>query len=227
MKKTRMIVALAVVLLLMSPMLALVMADSEPNNTFETAETMGSGDYSGQVSITDMDDYYAISIPAHKMVTIVVTAEYDSHLEVDLYDQNRSLVDFGYPEDGASSTLSYDPAGSAERVYLDVEFDDYETNNTGRYSITVTISDSDLEDLVNDLTSAVSTMMIVCVVGVLIVIILIVVIIYAILKKKKNNQPPQQPYPQQPYQQYPPQQPPANQQPPQQPPNNNYPPQNP
>ena len=215
MKKMRMIVALAVTLLLMSPMLALVMADSEPNNTFETAETIGGGDYSGQVSLNDTDDYYLISIPAHKMVNIVVTAAYDSYLEVNLYDENRSLVDFGYPDDGASSTLSYDPAGNAEDVYLNIALDESELNNSGSYTITVTISDSEWEDLMNGLTEAAGTMMMVCVAGVVIVIILIVVIIYVLLKKKKNNQPPQQPY-----QQYPPQQPP------QQPPNNN-PPQNP
>ena len=222
MKKTRMIVALAVTLLLMSPMLALVMADSEPNNTFETAETIGSGDYSGQVSLNDTDDYYLISIPAHKMVDIVITAGYGSYLEVNLYDQNRSLVDFGYPDDGASSTLSYDPAGNAENVYLNIALDESYANNSGSYTITVTISDSEWEGLVNGLTDAVSTMMMMCIAGVGIIIIVIVVIIYVLLKKKKNNQPPQQPY-----QQYPPQQTPANQQPPQQQPNNNNPPQNP
>ena len=212
---------LIVALFLVSQMSAFVLADEEPNDTFELAESIGEGTHKGTVDLADDVDYYVINIPAHMMVDIVVTADYGSSLDVSLYDQNRSEVDWGYPSDGSSATLTYDPAGNAETVYLKIELDSL--TGSGNYTINVSFSESELEGLLEDLTGSFTTLAWACVAGVVLVFVLIVVIIVALLKRKKNTPPPQQYPPAAPpqYPQQPPQQPPNNQQPPQ------YPPQNP
>ncbi len=182
------------------------MADVESNNSFETVEAIGEGTYTGTVNFTDDTDYYQISIPAHMMVMIIVTAGYNDSLDVTLYDQNRTMVDYGYPSDGASTTLSYDPAGSAEQVYLKIEGSDM---SEGNYTVQVTFSDSALEGLLEGLNNAATTLAWVCVAGVVIVVLIVVVIAVVLLKKRKGNTPP-------PYQV--PAQPRPNQGPPQYPP---------
>ena len=179
------IIALLVLVSLAIPGTMFAMGDVEPNNTFETAESLAGGNYTGSVSTNDTVDYYVIDIPQHKEVNIIVTSGYGSSINATLYDKNRTLVDFGNAEDGGATTLLYDPGGSSDRVYLKIEG----SGQLNNYTLNVQFPDSALEKFKKSLTSAAVTVSLMCIGAIVVILVILVVIVYLIVRKKRTSPP--------------------------------------
>ena len=193
--------ALVLIAFMVLPVFMGVLADTEPNNTFETAEVIGEGTYHGTFYYSfwnstnnDDTDYYLIHIPAHKMLNVRVISDYGLSVSATIYSQNRTMKDFAFCSDGDAADLREDPFGEAETVYLKLE----STIDTGNYTLEVTFSDSAFEDISNGITAGAFL----CLGSILLIVILIIVAVVLIVKGKKPKQPQYPTYPPQP--QYPP-----------------------
>ena len=126
-------------------------ADNEPNDSFDEAESIGEGTFSGSVDSyalinPDTADYYKITVPAYKAVLISVTCGSDSTISYTLYDGNRQEVDWAYVENGEASTLWFDGKNKQNYIaYLKVE-------DTGDYTFTVKFRPSDMKEAAIELS---------------------------------------------------------------------------
>ena len=121
--------------------LGVALADTEPNDSFDEAESVGEGTFSGNVAyglLVEDIDYYKISVPAYKSVFISGESGADASISMTLYDWNRESKDYASMNNGERSTLFFDgKSSSAYTVYLKI-------NGDGEYTFTVEFRPSDM-----------------------------------------------------------------------------------
>ena len=167
-------------------------ADSENNDSFDTAETVGEGTVTGSVSISGVsdsdEDYYKVEVPEGKdlEVTVEKTDSDDGIITVNSYDSSRSDmyvlgIYMTLSNEGETDTESwYNSEGEDTYLYLHLSGD-------GEYSMTVDIT-SETEEAVEGLLAG-------CGIGLagiacggilfLVIIIVIIIVIVKLVKKKK------------------------------------------
>ena len=127
------------------------LADNEPNDSFDEAESIGEGTFSGNVDSyaiinPDTADYYKITVSAYKALLINVTCSSDSSISYTLYNGNKQEIDYTYVENGETSILWFDGKSKQEyTAYLKVE-------GSGDYTFTVKFRPSDMMDAAIELT---------------------------------------------------------------------------
>jgi hypothetical protein len=119
-------------------------ADYEPNNSFESAETVGSGSHSGSVDIlTDNDDFYKVTIGGDTRMTIELEKTDSSEwgISVKSYDTNRkedySIVMFVSEQGEKDDDRLNNYGDSSETYYLKV-------SGGGSYEFIIDFEDSSI-----------------------------------------------------------------------------------
>ena len=103
-----------------------------PTNSFEDAEEIGEGTYSGTV---DDEYYYKVDVPAYKAILVTLTAGDDADVSLRIYNSNRQDAGtIAMAENGETDKAFYDEkSSSAYVVYLKVK-------NYNIFSSTYTLS---------------------------------------------------------------------------------------
>ena len=134
-------IAIMLLFSLIVPSIFMALGDTEPNDSFDQAEQIGEGTFSGTVSsglITD-DDYYKVSVPAEKSVLVTVISGSSADISLTLYDGNRAEQSSAYSENGAMDYVFYDGKSTTTyTVYLYFSGD-------GDYNFTVEFRPSDMQ----------------------------------------------------------------------------------
>jgi len=189
-------------------------AETEPNDSFSSAQEIEDGIYYGSVSSPGLgndedDDYYLIMVPSgwDLRVTLECTGpDYGSQVNIRQYDENRLIetdddaIDMDIVSGDSETMEWYNADTSDQDVYLFLTGD-------GDYTLTI-----ETEEFLDPWIAIA-----ICMIFILVILVVIIVIIVVILKKKKRRQldyqypaqsPGQQQYPQYQYQQqYPRQEP--------------------
>ena len=149
--KCHIVIGIIVIFLLIMLLPSYVLADNEPNDSFDEAESIGEGTFSGSVDSyaiinPDTADYYKITVPAYKALLIDVTCGSNSSISYTLYDGNRQEVDYTYVENSETSVLWFDGKSNQQyTAYLKIE-------DTGDYTFTVEFRPSDMKESAVQLT---------------------------------------------------------------------------
>jgi hypothetical protein len=132
--------ALVLVLLLLVSFNA--SADYEPNDSFDSAETVGAGTHSGSVNIlTDNDDFYEVTISSNTRMTVEIEKTDSSEwgISVESYDPNRKqdyAISIFVTEQGEKDDDRHSNYGdSSEKYYLKV-------SGGGSYKLTIDFEDN-------------------------------------------------------------------------------------
>jgi hypothetical protein len=173
----------------------LISAESEPNDSLDTAQPIGEESISGSVSLeTDSAeadvDFYKISVPLGKDLKVKIekhNAEVKS-ISVDSYDSSKTemgitginLYVVGLKENDTDSW--FNDEGVDETIYLRVY-------GAGNYTLTTRITSETEDELISVLSEFcfLGTIGIICIpITIIIVIIVAILIIIKIFKKKKK-----------------------------------------
>ncbi len=133
-------VGLALALLTFLSATTVVLADSDTNDSFDAAEAVGEGTFTGTVSsglLTD-EDYYVVSVPAERSVLVTLNSDAGDSVDVTLYDGNRAEQDYDWSDSGTLAYVFYD-GGSSDTytIYLLLSGD-------GGYTFTVEFRPSNM-----------------------------------------------------------------------------------
>lgn len=110
------LMAVATVLSGMSSLLLNAVADTEPNNDSNTAETITAGRWPGRVNATDTDDFYKFNVPGGNIIAVTLatgtSSANDLNLEL-LSPTKTSMGTIWNIASGTSKTFSHTTSGTA------------------------------------------------------------------------------------------------------------------
>ncbi len=123
-----------------------VVADTEPNDDFATAESIATGMHTGDVDGTDVNDYYNLTLGGTDL-TVYVNVTVPNPLTIDLYLHSQSQAevasDTGVSGDVATVTFAFE---TDEWTYIQIN----RTVGFGSYDLEVTVVDAMLPEIVHD-----------------------------------------------------------------------------
>jgi len=173
-------------------------ADSEPNDSFSTAESVDTGTFTGEVDPSEQDekDHYKFKLDAKTTLRVSARLISGSYLEVTSYDEDWERhghviegINLNLYSQGESKEEEWHYDGEACTIYLLVEGD-------GRYEISIGVTK--ITSTGDPETAALLSSVIVCMVAAVLVplillgaaIVAIVILINYFRKKKRAQQMP-------------------------------------
>ncbi len=109
----------------------------DAGGTADTALIVGDGDFVGEVTRYDSEDFYVVDVAAGQSLTATLVTLSDENLALELFDDDESSIDyeFAYPEEPAVLFLE---AGEARSVYVAVQRPGGDVG--GRYRLRLALS---------------------------------------------------------------------------------------
>ena len=149
------IVVFAMLLGSMFVTISTVMADSEPNDSFQTAEEITVGTYEGHLGETDTQDYYKIQLGSGSIVTITFSADSEWDQGLNFYNPIHVHI-FDLSSSGTSEVAdTYYFANETAADYWYIEIGSFSgTNSAGDYTFTVSVQNQDDAGTDNDVAEA-------------------------------------------------------------------------
>jgi len=140
--KIRPQVSIITILLIFSSVSGLVLANdagtgADAGNSASTASNLNAVDaiYYGNLSANDTDDYYSISIPNNRGISVDLTSPTGSDFDLYLYDQNQSWIDTSVSTGALDSVTSNGTAIGGTTVYVRAKL----YSGSGQYTMQIWI----------------------------------------------------------------------------------------
>ena len=152
------IFAVLVIVGMLMPISMIATADTEPNDDFSSAESIGIGEYTGTVcDYYDSEfnehedvDYYKVTVPAGKSILVSAYANASNSVTVYLYDGDRQELGLLIASDGALDREFYDRQSSEEySVYLKV----YTYDDMVSYTMNIEFRPSDVMSFAENISA--------------------------------------------------------------------------
>jgi hypothetical protein len=164
-----------------------VCGDNKNNDSFATAEAMAEGTFKGNVSTSDMYDYYILTIPANKDLNVTITLTSPGPLTVTGYNSNMRYLyglDLAVSQNGQKDSDSYWNSGDvAVSVYLLIQ-------GSGNYTMVIKFT-NDSANMMEDITTVCfGTMLCIILVPVGIILLIVIIIVIIVWRVKKGRSPP-------------------------------------
>lgn len=116
-----------------------VMADTEPNDSFDDAELILAGSYTGTLTwLLDDKDYYKVSLGVGDLINVIITAPTDGSVSGQLYNANREEITFRFcfAVDGEVDSTGEYQTKVNQIVFIKLE------GSGGTYGMTVEVTPS-------------------------------------------------------------------------------------
>jgi len=138
------IIIFAMLLGAMFVTISTVIADSEPNDSFQTAEEITVGTYEGHLGETDTQDYYKIQLGSGSIVTITFSADSDWDQDLNFYNPTHDSIFYLLSSGTSEVADTYYFANETAADYWYIMIDSYSgANSAGDYTFTVSVQNQD------------------------------------------------------------------------------------